>query len=97
MQQLQRDVLTAFALAVHLEPVGLRSSRSEFLFRPREQLCLEGSVVQVVGQWPTQPGPLCAFEVALNRRRTDADALRDLPVAELLRTEPQDLGDLAHG
>ncbi|MBV9542804.1 MAG: hypothetical protein JOY61_00310 [Chloroflexi bacterium] len=43
-----------------------------FFFRPREQLCLQGHVVHVIGQGPTQPGVLRTFEVALHRRHADA-------------------------
>jgi len=96
MQQLQRDVLAAFALAVHIEPVGLGSSWSELFFGPREQPNLERSVIDILRQRPAEPRTLRTFQVALHRRRADADALRDLPIAEPLRIQPQDLGDLAH-
>ncbi len=96
MQQLQRHMLAAFMFAVHLEPVGFLSSRSEFFFGPREHPRLEGRVVDVVGQRSAQAGALCAFEVALHRRGADA-ALGNLSQAESLRAQPQDVGDLAHG
>jgi hypothetical protein len=67
LQQLQRDVHVAFALAVYFEPVGLWPTRSEFHFGPSEQPCLDGSLVHVIGQRPVEPGALCAFEVTLHR------------------------------
>jgi hypothetical protein len=69
LQQLQRDVHVAFALAVYFEPVGLWPTRSEFHFGPSEQPCLDGSLVHVIGQRPVEPGALCAFEVLCTVRR----------------------------
>jgi hypothetical protein len=67
MQQLQRDVLAAFALTVDLEPLWLWPTRSEFFFGPSEQPRLDRCVVQFVRQRPAQTGPLRTFQVALDR------------------------------
>jgi hypothetical protein len=49
VEQLQRDVLAAFTFPVHLEPIRLWPTRSEFLFGPREQSRLNACVIEVVG------------------------------------------------
>ncbi len=59
VQQLQRDVLAAFALAVHLEPVGLWPTRSEFFFRASEQPCLDGRLPETAVRH--QPKSLYGF------------------------------------
>jgi hypothetical protein len=56
-QQLQRDVLAACALAVHLQPIRLWSTRSVGILRSFEQQRFQTSRIQVVRQWPADAGP----------------------------------------
>ena len=65
-------------------------------FAALEQPRFQGQPVQVIGQRPAQASSLGACEVALNGRRTDADALTDLTVAESLRGQAQDFHDPSH-
>jgi hypothetical protein len=96
-QQLQRDVLGALALAVDLQPIRFGTSWLEFFFAAFEQPLVQCKAVQVVWQRPAQASPLGAFDVALNGGRADIETLGDLAVAEALRVQAQDFGDLTHG
>src|SRR6266852_9092841 len=96
-QQLERDVLAALPLAVDLQPIRFRTSRSEFFFAALEQPLLERKPIQVLGQRPAHASPLGPFDVALNGGRTEIETLADLTVAEALRGQAQHFGDLTHG
>ena len=69
MQQLQGDVLATLAVAVHLQPVRLRPTRSQLLLAAVEQQRFMPHR-RVFGQRPTQPSLPRTLEVAL-----DVDAL----------------------
>jgi hypothetical protein len=95
-QQLEGDMLAPRPLVVHLEPIRRWASGPILLLAALEQPRFQGKPVQVVGQRPAQAGALGSPDVALNGRRTDADALADLTVAESLRGQAQDFHDPSH-
>ena len=96
-QQLQRDVLGALPLAVDLQPIRFRTAWLEFFFAACEQPLFQRKPVQVVWQRSAQANALGAFDVALNGGRAVIETLADLAVAEALRGQAQDFGDLTHG
>src|SRR5947209_1724665 len=73
-QQLERDVL-ALPLAVDLQPIRFRTSRSEFFFAALEQPLLQPKPIQILGQRPAQASPLGPLDVVLNGGRTEIDTL----------------------
>ena len=52
VQQLQRDVLAALVLVMHLEPVWLGPIGANPFVSSSEQPCLEPGCVQILGQRP---------------------------------------------
>ena len=96
MQQLQGDVLATLVLAVDLQPVGLRPPWPIGLLAALEQSRFSRSIVQMLGERPAQASLLRAFQVVVDARPANADALSDLVVAEVLRCQAQDLADLTH-
>ena len=96
-QQLQRDVLAALALAVDLQPIRFGTSWLEVYFAAFEQPLVQCKAIQLVWQRPAQANAVGAFDVALNGGRADIETLADLAVAEALRGQAQDFGDLTHG
>ena len=95
-QQLEGDMLAPRPLVVHLEPIRRWASGPILLLAALEEPRFQGTPVQVIGQRPAQASTLGPCEVALNGRRTDADALADLTVAESLRGQAQDFHDPSH-
>ena len=95
MQQLQRDVLAALVLAVHVQPFGFGPIRSNTLVRAFEQTRFDDRGVHVLGQWPAQTGPLGARQIIVHARPADSDAQRSV-LAEILRRQAQYFADMAH-
>ena len=83
-------------LVMHLEPIRRWASGPILLLAALEEPRFQGKPVQVIRQRPAQASTLGPREVALNGRRTDADALADLTVAESLRGQAQDFHDPSH-
>ena len=63
-----------------------------------EQARLERGIVEVIGQWPVEPGEPSAGEVVADRRTGHPGGGRDLTAGEALaQGEAEQLTDLAHG
>ncbi len=96
-QQAQGDMATLLQLPVDLTPLRHRPPGRQLAARRREELGLQGRLVEALGQGPGQTGRLGPGQVLEDRRPARPDANGDVANTDPGGLQPQDLGDLAHG
>ncbi len=94
-QQVQRHAL-AFEFAVNVRPVGNTTLARRHGWTRRIQLPLERRLVELIGEWPTQPRGPRTLQVLTDRGPSDAAALGDLSLAVAGCAQAQDFFYLPH-
>jgi hypothetical protein len=82
---------------VHPGPIGHRALIGGDSGGRRKQQRVELRVVELLGQWPGDPGGTRPAQIATYRALAQAQAPGDRPLWQLGgKTQPQDITDLAH-